>query len=194
MRKILIAIAFFIELFSISKWNSCWLFKDFFYFTPKMLTARVIDAINLNSGAPVLLIHIMHNKIIYFLWGSLQTQLEYWDVRFLQVFIGVIGFFGIMFVIWYLLTSLRKNFYIWLLIVFYIIISFVEAFFQPNIVYFWKLVIFGGLLELLSLIGLWQFLKPKSKEHYLFIVFLLVISVCALILFPLSYQSFCLKI
>jgi hypothetical protein len=194
MRKILIITAFIIELFSISKWDSCWLFKDFFYFTPKMLTARVIDAINLNRGALVLLTHVMHNKFIYFFWGGIQTQLQYWDVRFLQVFIGVIGFFGIVFIIWYLLTSLRKNFYVWSLVVFYIIISFVEAFFQPNIIYVWKLVIFGSVLELLSIIGLWQFLKPKSNKRYLFVAFLLVISVLALVFFPLSYQAFCLKI
>jgi hypothetical protein len=159
-----------------------------------MLTARVIDAINLNRGAPVLLTHVMHNKFIYFFWGGIQTQLQYWDVRFLQVFIGVIGFFGIVFIIWYLLTGLRKNFYVWSLVVFYIIVSFVEAFFQPNIIYVWKLVIFGSLLELLSLIGLWQFLKPKSNKRYLFVAFLLVISVLALVFFPLSYQAFCLKI
>jgi hypothetical protein len=194
MRKILIVIAFIVELFSVSRWYGCWLFKDIFYFTPSMISARTIDSINLNRGMPVLLTHLMHNKIIYLFWGGLQIQLQYWDVRFLKDFIGIIGFIGIVFAFWYLVTTLRKNFFVWFLFLFCVAISFIEMFLQPNIIYVWKLVVFGSSFGLLSLIGLWQFLKPESSKRYWFILFLLIISILTLIYFPLSYQAFCLKI
>jgi len=194
MRKTLIIIAWIVELFSITRWHGCWLFKSFFYFTPSELSARVIDAINLNKGAPILLTHLMHNKIIYFFWGSLQTLLEYWDIRFLKDFIGIIGALGIALAIWYLFTSSKKNVYLWFLFIFCLIISFVEMFLQPNIIYVWKLLVFGSAFQLLSLVGLWQFLKPKSNRRYFFVIVLLAISILSLIFFPLSYQSFCLKI
>jgi hypothetical protein len=194
MRKIIILIAWIVELFSVIRWHSCWLFKDIFYFTPLSLSARVIDSINLNRGIPIILIHLMQNKFIYFFWGGLQILLQYWDARFLKEFIGIIGLFGIVFAIWYLLTSCRKNFYIWGLFIFILIISFVEMFFQPNIIYIWKLLIFGSAFQIFSLFGLWQFLRHKSNKRYFFIAFLLIVSVLYLILFPLSYQAFCLKI
>lgn len=194
MRKVLIIVALVIELFSITRWQGCWLFKDIFYFTLPTLSARVIDAINLNRGMPFLLTHIMHNKILYFFWGSLQILLQYFDARFLREFIGIIGFFGVVFAIWYLFTSLRKNFYLWGLFLFCLIISFIEMIFQPNIIYIWKLLIFGSAFQLFSLIGLWQFLKHKNKKRYFFIALLLIISILTLILFPLSYQAFCLKV
>jgi len=194
MRKLLIVIVWIVELFFTARWHGCWLFKDIFYFTWKVVLARAIDAISLNNGASVLLTHLMHNKIVYLFWGGLQMLLQYWDVRFLKEFIGIIGFFGIVFAIWYLLTSLRKNVYVWFLFIFCLIISLIEMFFQPNIDYIWKLFVFGSAFQLLSLIGIWQFLKVKSKKRYLFVIFLLTVSILSLVFFPLAYQAFCLKI
>jgi hypothetical protein len=194
MRKVLIIIALIVELFSIARWHGCWLFKNIFYFTPPMLAARVTDAINGNKGMATLLTHAMHNKVIYLGWGGIQTLLQYWDIRFLKDFIGIIGALGIVFAVWYLFTSSKKNIYLWFLFIFCLIISLVEMFFQPDIIYVWKLLIFGSAFQLLSLFGIWQFLKPKSNKRYFFVIFLLVISILSLIFFPLSYQSFCLKI
>jgi hypothetical protein len=190
----LIIIAWIIELFSVVRWDSCWLFKNYFYFTLPTLSARVIDAINLNRATPVLLTHIMHNKIIYLVWGGLQTLLQYWDIRFLKEFVGIIGAIGIMLALWYLFTKFRKNIYIWILFIVCLLLSAIEMFFQPNIIYVWKLFVLGGAFQLLSLFGLWQFLKPKSNRRYLLVAVLLVISALSLIFFPLAYQAFCLKI
>jgi hypothetical protein len=194
MRKALIIIVWIVELLSIIRWHGCWLFKNIFYFTSSALSVRVIDAINLNKGMPVLLTHFMHNKVIYLVWGGLQGLLQYWDIRFLKEFIGIIGAFGIFFAIWYLLTSSRKNIYVWFLFAFCLVISLIEMFFQPDIIYVWKLLVFGSAFQLLSLFGLWQFLKQKNSKRYLFVIVLLVISILSLIFFPLSYQAFCLKI
>ena len=194
MRKALIIIVWIVELLSIIRWHGCWLFKNIFYFTSSALSVRVIDAINLNKGMPVLLTHFMHNKVIYLVWGGLQGLLQYWDIRFLKEFIGIIGAFGIFSAFWYLLTSSRKNIYVWFLFAFCLVISLIEMFFQPDIIYVWKLLVFGSAFQLLSLFGLWQFLKQKNSKRYLFVIVLLVISILSLIFFPLSYQAFCLKI
>jgi hypothetical protein len=196
MRKILIITAFIVELFSIARWSNCWLFKDIFYYTPSMITARAITAISEDKSRaiPGIVTHLMHNKAIYFVWGGVQTLLQYWDIRFLKGFIGIIGAIGAILALWYLFTKFKKNIYLWFLFIFCLIISAVEMFLQPNIIYDWKLVVFGSGFELFSLIGLWQFLKTKNKKRYSFIIFLLIVSVLYLIFFPLSYQSFCLKV
>jgi len=194
MRKILIVVAFFVELFSIARWHLCWLFQPNFYFTLLTLSARVTDAINLNQGMPVLLTHVMHNKIVYLILGGAQTLFEYWDIRFLKDFIGIIGAFGVVLALWYLITKFRRNIFVWSLFVFCLVISAIEMFFQPNILYPLKIAIFGIAFQLLSLFGIWQFLKPRGAFRYLFIGTLIIISILTLIFFPLSYQSFCLKV
>jgi hypothetical protein len=194
MRKILIVIAFLVELFSIARWHSCWLFQPNFYFTLPTLLARTIDTINLNKGMPVLLTHLMQNKIVYLILGGLQTLFEYWDIRFLKEFIGIVGAIGIIFALWYLITKFRRNILLWVLFMICLILSSIEMFFQPNVPYIWKLIAFGSAFQLFSLFGLWQFLKDKSNKRYFFIIIILFISILSFVLFPLGYQLFCLKV
>ncbi|HSX09907.1 MAG TPA: hypothetical protein VLF93_07160 [Candidatus Saccharimonadales bacterium] len=194
MKFLLILITWIIELLAFKRWFSCWLFKSFLYYTPKILTARVVDAINNDKGMPHLLTHILHNKVLYFFWGSAQTVLGYWDIQFLSNFIGIIGAFGVMLGVWYFFTKDLHNKLAISLVALSIAVPFTEMVFQPSIAFFLKLLIFGVIFQTLSLYGLSRFLKEATVLKYCLIVGINCISIIAVFLFPLSQLAFCLKI
>lgn len=183
-----------IELFAFQRWFGCWLFQVDFYFTPQTLTAQLIDAQNADKGMPLFLVRALHNKILALGWGLMQTALQYWDIRFLAVFIGLVGAVGVGLGLWYLFTKDRKNIFIWGIFLLGIIFSLIEMFFQPHITYAWVLYAFGILYMAMSLYGMWKFLKEDNVRRYFFIAIVLIISLLSLSLFPLAYLNFCLKI
>ena len=182
-----------IELLALNRWLSCWHFKDIFYYTPTLLIARVINGINDDYGLPSIVTHTMHNKITYFFWGFIQAILQYWDIRFLKEFIGIIGAIGIYLAIWYLITKHRRNKYIWSLFIFSIVLGCIEIFFSFDLKFAWKLLILGVPYMLFSLFGIWQFLNERKRSHYLFIILIMILSAITILLFPLGHYKFCLK-
>jgi multisubunit Na+/H+ antiporter MnhE subunit len=194
---IILLIVWFVELFAYQRWFGCWLFQTNFYFTKETLTIQLINATNADKGMPLLLVRALHNKALAFPWGLVQTLLQYFDVRFLIEFIGFIGAVGIALAIWYLCTKARKNYFFWGVFVVTILICLIEMFFQPHIVYAWKMIGFGIVYQLLSLFGIWMFIKSDNKHQklrYGFIVALCLVTLLSVTLFPLMYQMFCLKI
>lgn len=194
VKFIYIATAWIIELFAFQRWFSCWLFTDNFYFTFKNLITRLINDSNADKGMPILVVRLIHNKPFALGWGLLQTLLQYWDIRFLEEFIGVIGAIGVGFGIWYLFTKDRKNVFVWILLVLGILVPLPIMFFQGHIQFRIIVFILGFIFQGLSLYGIWRFLEKNHWRRYFFVTLLLIISIMFLALFPLFYQNFCLKI
>lgn len=193
-RALVVLVGWGVEIFAFQRWFACWLFKENFYFTPSNLTTQIINATNADKGMPLFVIRALHNKVLGLGWGLSQSLLQYWDIRFLEEFIGIIGAIGVGFGIWYFFTKRRKNYFLWIVFLLGMILPIIEMFFQPHIQYAWVLYIFGFIFQALSLYGLWNFLKKGTIWRYLFIIFLIVMSVLMLLLFPLAYQNFCIKI
>lgn len=189
-----IVIAWVIELFAFQRWFSCWLFKENFYFTFQNLSTRLINETNADKGMPVLLVRLIHNKPFTLGWGLLQMLLQYWDIRFLEEFIGVVGVIGVGFGIWYMFTKDRKNIFLWILLGLGIVLPVFVGFSQPHIQFSINLFALGFIFQFFSLYGLWKFLEKSHWIRYVFVTFLFVISVMFLALFPLLYLNFCLKI
>lgn len=189
-----IFISWIIESIALNRWFSCWQFKDTFYFTNQQLLATLTDALNADRGYPLILTRAWHNKVLALLWGWSQSYLQYWDIRFLQDFISLIGAFGIYLAIWYFVTKGRRNIFVWGLLALITIVTFIELYFIPHVSYAWRIIIFGTLFQLLSLYGLWNFLSQKYKvKSYILVTLFMIFSLLFLLLFPLSYQNFCLK-
>lgn len=194
---ITILIVWLVELFAYQRWFGCWLFQTNFYFTKDTLTIQLINATNADKGMPLLLVRALHNKALALPWGLVQTLLQYFDVRFLIEFIGFVGAVGIAFAIWYLCTKARKNYFFWGVFGITILLCLIEMFFQPHIIYAWKLIGFGILYQLLSLFGVWMFIRGENKHlawRYGLIGILCILTILSVVLFPLMYQMFCLKI
>lgn len=194
MKYILLIASAIAGVLSLRRWFSCWLFTENFYYTQGKLLARVIEAINADQGMPGLATKIMHNKVTYFGWGIMQTILQFWDIRFLKEFIGISCGIGVYLAVWYLVTKDTKNKYIWFLFGVAIVLSIIELFFAPHIVYFWKIVSFGGIFITLSLYGINSFLNKGTHLRYTIILIAVIISYLSLIFLPESFLEFCLKI
>lgn len=189
-----IFVSWIIESIALSRWFSCWQFQNTFYFTKEKLTATLIDALNEDWRYPLLITRASHNKVLVFLWGGSQAYLQYWDIRFLEDFLGIVGGIGVYLGIWYFVTKDRKNKLLWVLLGLVSLFILIEMYFLPHIAYMWRIISLGVLLQILSLYGLWQFLGQSPKFwRYIFVSIILILSVLFILLFPLSYQNFCLK-
>ncbi len=194
MKKlIIICISWGVELAAFHRWFSCWLFSSTFYFTPQVLAANLLNATNAEKGMPILVIRALHNKIVTLAWGVLQTILQYWDIRFLEEFVGIVGAIGVMGGIWYVVTRYRKNVFLWVFVGVGILLQIIEIYIVPNFPYGQRIIPLVLFFQLLSLFGVWQFLKKNTCMRYGIVICLLVLSLIALVIFPLSYQAFCLK-
>ncbi len=190
---VLLLLTWGIEITAFHRWFTCWLFSSTFYFTPQVLHVMLLNATNTESGISLFVIRALHNKVVTLGWGVLQAILQYWDIRFLGEFIGIIGAIGVMWGGWYILTRYRKNIYLWAFVGLGILLQGVEIYAVPNFPYGERIIPLALFFQLLSLFGIWQFLKKETGIRYGIVIFLLVLSLTALLLFPLSYQAFCLK-
>lgn len=187
-------IAWTIELFAFQRWFACRLFIENFSFTPQMLMTHLTNDTNADQGMSVTVVRILHNKVLALGWGLSQALLQYWDIRFLEEFIGVIGAIGVGLGVWYFVTKDRKSKLLWILFSLAIILPVVNAFLQPHIKYKYLLLVFGFIFQAISLYGVWRFLEEYTKKRYIGIFVIFIISILFLVLFPLFYQNFCIKI
>ena len=194
MRKILIFVAFLVEILTLHRWLHCWHFTDGFYYTPPLLIDRVIGGINDDYGNLTIITHIMHNKATYLVWGFLQTFLQYWDARFLKEFISIAGCIGVYLGLWYFFTKIRGNKYLRGIFLFAVVFQCIQILFSPDIKFLWIILPLGITYIIFSMYGLWQFLAIKSNARYGFIITLLAFSIGSMLLLPLAYEVFCLKI
>lgn len=196
MKKIALLIIFFItEIVTFFRWSSCWLFKEDFYFTFQNLSTQLLTSTNEEKGLPLLLIRLLHNKITGFLWGILQTLLQYIDMRFLYEFLGTAGAVGVYLGFWYFFTKKPKNKIFWLGIMTLFICTLIEMILMPHIDFSKRIIPLFIVLSGFSLFGIWEFVtNGKSRIRFAGIVLLIILSLCALLLFPHSQYSMCLKV
>lgn len=192
---IVVFIVWITELFALKQWAGCWHFIDHFYFTQQTLSLTLLDTINAEKGLPLLFIRLLHNKVFGLVWGIIQTILQYWDIRFLIEFLGIIGGIGVYLGLWYLFTKRKKSLWVWLVCLLICVLSFIELFFIPHIQYKLRIVPLALAFQILSLFGIWHFLQKKRELIVIsIIVGLIIFTILSFMLTPVSYQLFCLKV
>lgn len=195
IRIITLFIVFLIGLITFYRWYSCWLFAPNFYFTPPVLATNVIEATNLDKGLPILVVRMFHNKVLAFPWGILQSIVQFLDIRFLELFLSIVGGVGLYLGFWYLFTKYLKKKVLWGLVGLIIVYCIIEIVHPLSLTYAYRITPLFVLFELFSLFGIWEFLKGKNQTiRYLIVFSLIVLSFLSFLLFPLAYQDFCLKI
>lgn len=195
IKYVSIVVAWIIELVAFTRFFHCWLFTQTFYFTRDSLTATLINSINDDKGMPLFLIRMLHNKVLLLPWGLGQALMQYWDGRFLEEFIGVVGAFGVLCAMWYLVTKHRKNILGWVLVGLGILLPLTEIYIIPHVRFEWRMTAISIVFQALSLFGIYYFLsQPQKKWRYIVLSGILVISLLFLFFLPLTYQNFCLKI
>lgn len=193
-RILLIILGWIVEIVALLRWNNCWHFKDTFYFTKDTLSNVLINAINADTNTPLFVVRLFHNKVTAFLWGLLQTFLQYWDIRFFSELLGIVGAIGIYLAIWYLVTKRQKTWWAWGLVAIYSVFALWEMIVIPHFPYFYRVIFFAVISQVLSIFGWWIFLQKKGKLRIGLFIALLILSAFALWLLPQSYLSMCLHV
>jgi len=192
---LVILLVSFTEITTFSRWFSCWLFQNEFYFTFQNLTTQLLVSSNEEKGLPLILIRILHNKITGILWGFGVTFLQYIDIRFVMTLLGIAGAIGLYMGFWYFFTKNIKNYYLWTLLILLVAFSLIEMFFVPRINFAYRIIPLALALGSLSLVGVWEFIRLGNKKIRVSImIVLIVLSLCSLILFPHDLYIMCLKV
>lgn len=180
---------------SFAHWSLCWKFVDQFYATKAIRANDLLILTNGEKGVPIFFVRALFNKVSFLPWEVLQSLLQFWDIRFLQRFVGVVGGIGAYMGLWYFFTRGRKNFLLWIVFLLGIIIPIGIMLFSPHVSFGYQVLFLYVLFELLAVYGWWQFLEPKPKIwKVLFVLFLTFLSIVYLIYYPTAYQLYCLHI
>lgn len=183
-----------IEIFALRHWFDCWLFKENFYFTNNTLMNVLINATNADKGIPIIMVRAIHNKALALGWGIMQSILQYWDIRFLNELLGVVGALGVGYGVWYFATQDRKNKSIGVLLLLSLLIQIFEIYFMPHAKWAWTIGVIAGVFQILSLYGIWKFLGQGNKRiRYISFAIVCIISLLFLFLFPSMFQNFCIN-
>lgn len=194
IRYLFLFVSCAIEMFALSRWFGCWLFKEDFYLSLESVSAKVIQTVNEDYLFPHFFVRLIHNKVLTGGWYLVQTMLSYWDSRFLMELIGLVGVFGVYFALWRLVTAKKKSYTVRFFFVLLVVFSFVEMIFRPHVVFAWRFMLLGFAFQMLSLIGIHQYLEKRSLRRYWVIAGICILSFFLLLFYPLFYQEFCLKI
>jgi hypothetical protein len=177
-KKILIIAVLIMELLPIKQWLLCKQFKDFIHFPATNVELYTKGLINNDSGIPFFIIRFFHNKVVVSVDILLKNYFNFWDIRFATNMFSVIGYFGIILGVWYTLTrKFKMSKYLKGILVYILLIPFVEIMFEYHIDFVYKLIFIILPIQAFSFFGIWQFLNVnKGIFRTMVIVVLILIS------------------
>lgn len=192
MRNILLlTIIVIIEFFAINSWFVCTKFADFFHFSLFDLILRLEEGMHNDSGVPLYIVRIFHNKAVGTFVDVYKHFLYYWDILFLANFISIIGVIGLFFAVWYVFQKNSQKRYIVPIFLFLITIQFVEIFLKPNINFTLKIFCFFIPLVILSLFGWSEYMQRNNKTSIWIVLILGLVSLWWLVTFNQAMSTYC---
>jgi hypothetical protein len=195
LKKIFVVTAFIIELLAVSEWFVCKQFKDFIHFSSFNQALYLKGLMDNDSGIPFLIVRVFHNKPIVFLDIFVKYYLSFWDDRFLLNLFSVVGCFGIILGIWYLLSrNCKHKKQLWIMLIFLLAFPLVEILFKPNINFIFKVIILVLPYQLFSLFGLWQFIKTDKGNFRMALIYcLLFLSIWWINVLQSDVSNYCVR-
>ena len=195
LKKILAVAVFTVELFAVSQWFLCKQLKDFIHLSSTNLTLYLNSLINNDSGVPLLIVRIFHNKIIGFLDIFVKYYLRFWDDRFLLNLLSIVGCFGIILGIWYLVSrNFNNKKYLWITLIFLLMLPLVEIVFEPHVNFIYKVIFLALPYQIFSIFGIWQFLKKDTGNlRVLLIICLIVVSIWWISVLQPDVYNYCVR-
>ncbi len=175
LKKISVISVFAVELLFMRQWFLCKRFKDYIHFLSTNQSLYLEDLTHGNKGESIILIRLFHNKIIVFITIFSKYYLRFWDERFALNLFSIVGYFGIILGIYYLINRNFKNKkYLWIAFIFLLILPLFEIIFEPVINFTYKIIFLTLPFQAFSLFGIWQFLKEDKNNLRLIIIFCLI--------------------
>jgi hypothetical protein len=179
--KILIFGAAVVEIFSVQFWLKCQRFSDMFHFSLLETNLKLVEKVHNDVGYNVFLVRFFHNKLYLGSNEIVNKYLAFFDSNFQALFFSLIGMLGIVCGFWYLVTNKNRRFYKWIIFIL-LALPFIEVFSLP-LPFFLKLGLIWLPYSLLSICGLWQFLKQSRLSRRIFVAVLIIISIWYIFVF-----------
>lgn len=191
INRLLILAVFILESITYVFWLGCQKITDKFHFSSLDAQLKLDEVIRNDVGYSTQVARFFHNKVNVYGSELFNKYIQFWDIRFMSLFVSIIGCFGIAYGFWHLLTKKNKTYKTWLVLGFLLLIPFIEVI-QFGLPYSVRISIILFSFALFSLFGIWQFLKRYKKVGLLIVVILLAISIWHLIVFQKDiFNNFC---
>jgi len=192
MKKIILVITAIIELLTLKAWFVCESFTDIFHYSSINLTYQLEIYINPFKGTPIWFIRLFHNKFIQIPINFLRFYLQFWDVRFGSIWFSLIGYFGILAGVYYIVSNKKKTVYHWLVLIILMILPCFEIILAPQIAIPFKSLYLWFPFILFSLYGIYQFLTHgKGKKRLMVIFLLLLLSLLSIFFISSEFSRYC---
>lgn len=192
MKKVAVIILSFVQLFFLSKWLECIRFADKFYFSAFDLKLRLIEAVHNDSGMPLFLVRIFHNKVLGTVIDIYNSYANYLDILFFANLLSFAGAFGLICCLWYFFQGKYGRF-VWILFVLALISPLFVIISVVHLPFVLQLGFIATPLLIMSYLGWLQFLKSKNILRYSIFFLLILISLLWIVNVITINQPFCIK-
>lgn len=191
MKIVLIVITALVELYTLIYWYGCKTLANIFTFSTFDAKLKIDDAVHNDVGFSTNIVRIFHNKAQLYTSEVFNKYINFWDIHFIVLFFTLIGCFGIVCGFWYLLNKNKRTYKVWLLFLGLLILPFIEI--LPIQIPNWlKVIIILIPYYILSLFGIWQFLRQHKRIGIVIIIFLIIISIWYMLVFQKDiFDNFC---
>lgn len=195
LRKIFVIEIFIIEYLILEQWFACQRFKDFIHLSSTNMGLYIKDLTNNDAGIPLFIVRFFHNKIIAFFNLLLQYYLRFWDDRFILNLLSIVGCFGMILGVWYLLVrNLKYRKYLRIALIYLLVIPLTEILYEPRIGFIYKIIFLTLPLQLFSLFGIWKFLGVgRNYFRMIIVLILIVLSVWWMRVLPADIYNYCVR-
>lgn len=194
MKPIIITVIAIVEFYTLQMWFSCKNFAGLLHASSVNIPLQLESLIYAEKGTPILLTRVFNNKVTVTFIEYFQLYLRYWDIRFGSNWFSLVGYFGILAGLYYILTNKKKKIYHWLMLVGILILPCIEIFLEPRVPMIVKSLYLWLPYCLFSLYGISQFLTHGNiKKRMVVIVLLIALSFWWLIFVNYGIKTYCIR-
>jgi hypothetical protein len=188
----ILVLAGLVEILTLRLWLSCKNLTDMFHHSSINLALQIQSLAAEERGTPLLLTRAFNNKLTDGILDLLRFYLHFWDVRFGINWFSLIGYFGIFFGIYYIISSKKRKLYHWIALLVLLLLPFIEILIEPSIPIIFKAIYLWLPYSLFSLYGIYQFLTHGSKKKRIIVLLtLIVLSFWSLIFIAHYLPTYC---
>jgi hypothetical protein len=191
--KLLIVTVGIIELMTIKSWLVCHNLQSMMDISSVNTKLQLEDYIHSDTNTSFFVIRFFHNKITGLFINTLDKYLKYWDIRFTSNVFSLIGVLGIFLGLWRVGQSKIKRIYKILIFVLVIVWPLPFSLNVLHISFVYKFLLFIMPYYILSLFGVWKFIKTHKKYTFTVVILLSLLSIWWFILLPREIAYFCVK-
>lgn len=193
-QKIIVGVVAVIELVTFRFWLGCKDIRDMMNLSSVNIKLQLEDYIHTDTQSSLLSVRFFHNKITGLVVNTLDKYLKYFDIRFVSNSLSIIGVFGLILGVWYLLTRNTKVLYKVFILLLLFLWPLPYVFNLIHLPFLYKFLLLNLPYYAVSLYGVLSFLqRAQSRYRILFVLLLCLISIWWLVILPTEVTYFCVR-